>query len=309
MTRSNTTQPTHELLDMIVEEVSDVDTAANRRNYLIIKRDDAESPVEVVRREDGSLTVCDPLQDEDTPIAKIAVALPSRVKPALLKTATEALERLTAVVDSIKDATETSESSETPTPDSLGREMNAVAQLLMRALERYPAPMSKRGGRLSRARREQLKNVIDLLSKLLAEVTPAKSAPSDAPPGTRSPRDPNRANVGAGNQPNDRTAADALSVLRDVPGMADVLKKLDEAVTRIAERSAVRIAEQSAVIDRQANEIHRLRKATSLPASRDVEASRPRRPSAPDDDGWPLDMNQPITRTSVDKEVSFFDLD
>jgi hypothetical protein len=56
----------------------------------------------------------------------------------------------------------------------------------------------------------------------------------------------------------------------------------------------------------QASELARLKKSTGLPASRPVESTRRPRPPQPEED-WPLDMNAPLSRDRVAKEVSFFE--
>lgn len=59
----------YQLLDIIAEEVSDVDRAANRRTYLVVKRrtemDNDQLGAEVVEDETGALTVIDKAEAED----------------------------------------------------------------------------------------------------------------------------------------------------------------------------------------------------------------------------------------------------
>jgi hypothetical protein len=43
-----------------------------------------------------------------------------------------------------------------------------------------------------------------------------------------------------------------------------------------------------------------------MPASRPVESARRPRPPQPDED-WPFDMNAPLSRDRVAKEISFFE--
>lgn len=317
----------YQLLDIIAEEVSDVDRAANKRTYLVVKRrtdmkTKEQLGAEIVEDADGKLTAIDKAGDEDDDEkkkqaappdkekdeSKQALVIPGPVKQALLKTTTEALERLMAIVNAIKGAEETDEKPEKPTPDSVARELRAVSQSLTGALERYPAPVAKdadgdastgvakAGAKLAGKRRDQLKSVIDLLQKLLEEVMPDKSAPRGAPPGDRS-TDPNRANVGAGVQPDMDAARSAQEVLSDVPGLADVLKSLSSLGEVMKElRSKVQGQDQ---------EIARLKKSTGLPASREVDSVSG--PKHPEPVSWPLDMNQPLSRDHVAKEVSFFD--
>jgi len=305
-----------QLLDIIAEEVSDVDRAANKRSYLVVKRrTDMKTKdqlgAEIVEDADGKLTAIDKAKgddeeqgetkaaarpDKEEDESKQALVIPGAVKQALLKATTEALQRLMATVNAIKGAEETDEKLDKPTPDSVARELHAVSQLLGGALERYPAPIAKAGAKLASKRRDQLKNVIDLLQKLLEEVVPEKSAPRGAPPGDRS-TDPNRANVGAGVQPDMDAARSAQEVLSDVPGLADVLKSLSSLGEVMKElRSKVQGQDQ---------EIARLKKSTGLPASREVDSVK--RPEPPKPVSWPRDMNRPLSREQIAKEVSFFD--
>jgi len=319
----------HQLLDIIAEEVSDVDRAANRHSYLVVKRrtdmnTTEQIGAEVVEDDDGTLTAIDKAKDNDRDgdeeakaagrsddeeeESKQALVIPGRVKQALLRATTEALERLTSVAGAIKGAEETDEKLDKPTPDSVARELRAVSQLLAGALERYPSPVAKgdggktdvakAGAKLAGKRRDQLKTAIEVLQKLLEEVMPDKSAPRGAPPGDRS-TDPNRANVGAGVQPDQDAARSAQEVLSDVPGLADVLKSiisLGEVMKELRSK-----------VQGQDEEIARLKKSTGLPASREVDAVRKTKP-ADESVSWPLDMNRPLSREQVAKEVSFFDL-
>lgn len=330
-----------QLLDIIAEEVSDVDRAANKRTYLVVKRrtdmkTNDHLGAELVEDADGNLTTIDKARgaedeerdetkaasrepdidqtkaasppDKEKDETKQALVIPGPVKQALLRVTTDALQRLMAIVNAIKAAEETDEKPDKPTPDSVARELRAVSELLSGALKRYPSPIAKdddaptdvakAGAKLAGKRRDQLKNVIELLQKLLEDVLPEKSAPRGAPPGDRS-TDANRANVGAGVQPDRDAARSAQEVLSDVPGLADVLKSLSSLGEVMKElRSKVQ---------GQDEQIARLKKSTGLPASREVDAVR--KTKAPESVSWPLDMNQPLSRDRVAKEVSFFDLE
>lgn len=334
-------QKVHQLLDIIAEEISDVDRAANKRTYLVVKRrtdmDVADQTLgpEVVTDEAGNLTAMHKAADDeaqgpdsgaaakaavttkaqdddeagDKERTKQALVMPAAVKQALLQTTTDALKRLMAVVDAIKAAEESDEKTDKPTPDSAAREMRAVCQLLEGALKQYPAPVSKddtddvrsdvdkAGARLSGKRRDQLKNAIELLQKLLEEVLPSKAAPRGATPEDRSTKLADRANVGADVQPGQDATQSAQEILSDVPGLADVLKSL----TSLSDVAG----ELKSKVQGQDEEIARLRKSTGLPASREVDAVKQPQPAKPV--SWPLDMNRPLTREKVAKEVSFFD--
>lgn len=288
----------HELVDIIAEEVSDVDRAANRRTYLVVKRsedmddDDTLGP-ELVEDDDGNLTMFEKAEDDDegddddddedapaprrarasgTAAKKQAIELPAGVKPALLRALAEVLERLTAVVAAIKDAKETDERMERPMPDSVARELKGMQDQLAKLLDRYPARVSKAGAKLANKRRAQLQSVIELLQKLLEEVSPADAgAPSS---------------IAA--SPVAKSDAGAVAELGGLfASLADGVRAL------------------TAKVKTQDAEIARLKKSTGLPASREVESTRA--PKPPDPVSWPMDMNAPLTREQVAKDISFFD--
>jgi hypothetical protein len=56
----------------------------------------------------------------------------------------------------------------------------------------------------------------------------------------------------------------------------------------------------------QGQRLGRLEKNVGLPNSRSAP-ERPSRRDGEEDEGWPLDMNRPLDRASVDKSVSFHD--
>lgn len=113
------------LRDILVEEVSLVDRAANKRRFLVVKSGSTMAKTE-----------------ETVSVAK--VDLPKPVKEGLLRMLTEALERLVSVANLVRDAKETEEQMEQPVPKPLGAEILKVCELLQGALEKYPSPVAGR---------------------------------------------------------------------------------------------------------------------------------------------------------------------
>ena len=113
------------LRDILVEEVSLVDRAANKRRFLVVKSGSTMSKT-----------------DEPESVAK--VDLPKPVKEGLLRMLTEALERLVSVANLVRDANETEEQMQQPVPKSVGAEITKVCELLQGALEKYPSPVAGR---------------------------------------------------------------------------------------------------------------------------------------------------------------------
>lgn len=110
------------LKDILVEEVSFVDRAANKRRFLVVKHGDS-------------------MAEQKESVAK--VELPKPVKSVMMRMLTEALERLVSVVNAVKDAEETDAELETPVPAEIGNEIEWIANALLGCLEKYPSPTSK----------------------------------------------------------------------------------------------------------------------------------------------------------------------
>jgi len=331
----------HRLRDMVVEEVSLVDRAANKRKFLVVKRrtdmgksaDEGLGP-EVVQDEDGRYTAVEdvekargkPKEGEDEEQGKAAgeddkdgdkdkdgepgeskkadgnaggkqLTIPTPVKAGVLRIGTEALERLLSVVNQVKNATETDEKLPSPLPANLSKEIASIARLLTSIGERYPSPQAKSdegdkvekaGRKISGARLNRFKEALELLQKLIEELDP-KRAPRGAEQAPRS-TDPTVPNAGAGVQPDAGAAADPRQFFAEVPGLKDLMKSV-ESLTEVVREQQSRLA--------------RMEKAEGLPNSRRREGGRP----APElqDVSWPMDMNRPITRESVTKDLSFFD--
>jgi hypothetical protein len=296
----------HELVDIIAEEVSDVDRAANRRTYLVVKRDaegDEEAPDAEISAEDEDVIVLDKAEDDDEDVIvldkaedddeaeddeqkddeaeaprkpakgrarKQALVLPPGTRKPLLDRTARALERLTALVQAVKDA---EERQGVFVPASVPRDIRAICDELASLLGRS-SQTSKAGAKMASTRRRQLENAIEVLQKILDEVMPqlAGHTPQAQPSAT----------------PVAKQQPDASSKL------AQVLGSMSESMAALGAR-----------IRAQDAEIARLKKSTGLPASRPVETVRA--PKSPEVEGWPLDMNAPLSRDSVAKEISFFD--
>ena len=334
----------HELVDIIAEEVSDVDRAANRRRYHAIKRQsdgdeeglgpeifDDELGEEDMDSdpEDPSLTkaqrsraAADDSEDEDDEsddaesdelfedgqsedaedeeesededqddrrrpgrrkARKETRGLSAKAKVVLLRRTAPVLERLTKLVASIKDATETQDRGTEDMPEWITRELqwicDALAQLVGQSSKSATRPVNKLGAKASQ-RREQLHGAVELLQRLLQEVMPEITASRAAGPNTLQPAPTAKA---AKREPDTHGELGAL------------LASMTEGISALTTQ-----------VKTQASELARLKKSTGLPASRTVESVRRPRPAQPEED-WPLDMNAPLSRDRVAKEVSFFE--
>ena len=327
-------------MDILAEEVSDVDRAANRRRYLAIKRendgdegglgpeifddeemdsDPEDASLAKARRsradendeeseddesEDDQLADVfegDEESDDEEPdeedeaeddedrrkphrgkARKEAQALSANAKAALLRRTAPVLERMTKLVASIQRAAETQERGAQVTPDWVTRELqwicNALEQLLGQSSKSATEPVHKVGAKMASQRREQLKGAVELLQRLLQEVMPEITA-SRAP----GPNQPQPTAKAARREPDAHGEFGAL------------LASMTEGISALTNQ-----------VKTQAAELARLKKSTGLPASRPVESVRRPAPPTPEED-WPFDMNAPLSRDRVAKEISFFD--
>lgn len=334
----------HRLRDIVVEEVSLVDRAANKRRFLVVKRSadmaDENASTELKPDGRGGLTarggdvekakkkpaapdMADeekrkkpgaddeeagdaekakqpaeddeegdddtekarkPADDEEpddaakTPRRKQALTLPTPVKEAMLRSLTEALERLMSVANRVKEASETDERLDAPVPDEVGAEVAAIAELLSGIGESYPSPKSKAavakaGARMAKDRLDRFQKAMTLLAEILKELTESREAPVA----------PSAGAAEAGVKKRDAAAPPAI------PGLAELVAGIGE-LTR--------------VVKRQEEELARMRQARGVSNAIPVESARR---AEPQDVSWPLDMNRPISRDKVKKEVSFFD--
>jgi len=368
-TRDDEDEGLHRLRDMVVEEVSLVDRAANKRRFLIVKRSDdmadddkdgtelkpdgrgglTAGGVEKAKKKPGARAAGDEPMDEekrrkpaegedaekarrrsasededDTGKARRRAAgedddetekarkpkgddedetekakhpedddedgeddakkkarkaehltLPKPVKEAVLRALTEALERLMSVANQVKEAHETEEQMDAPVPDEVGAEVRAIAEVLRGVGERYPSPtakgaVAKGGARMAKDRLDRFQKAMALLADILKELTDSREAA------------PTAGVAEAGVRKRDGSPAPA-------PGLAELVAGIGE-LTR--------------VVKRQEEELGRIRQARGVSNAIPVDGAR--RP-APEDVSWPFDMNRPITRDKVKKEVSFFD--
>ncbi len=320
----------HRLRDIVVEEVSLVDRAANKRRFLIVKRsgdmadeNSVDADVEKAKKKPTTGDVSDaedeqkrkkpaagdadeaekartpsdddeedaddktekakepPKDDEEpegakkAPKRKQALAIPAAVKEAILRALTEALERLMALANSIKDASEPEEDDDASMPEGVSDELAAIAELLAGIDKRKTEKraVAKAGARMAKDRLDRFQKALTLLADILKELTDSKDV----------------AGPSAG-------AAEAGVKKRDASATPPVVPGLTELVTGIGELTKV--------VKRQEEELARIRQARGVSNAIPVDGGR--RPE-PQDVSWPLDMNRPISRDQVKKEVSFFD--
>ena len=273
----------HRLLDMVVEEVSLVDRAANQHRFLIVKRsepmdqdtaaaaDATETPRDTEPAPpDTDETVVDlnELPDDDGDEVVETKVLDG--SPSALILATQALEALTEAVEVLGTVSEEEARARVA---ELARELHMVATRLGGAMNAGEMPATPAAdaapdlGSVIASVRSVLERVGQMITQPAPDATPVE-----------------------GKQPDAAKAADASDA---------VAAKLDSVVTELRA-----IGE---TVKAQQQRLARMEKRFGLPNSAPI-GERPTRAEDEADVGWPLDLNRSLDRESVDKAISFHDV-
>lgn len=253
----------HRLVDMVVEEVSLVDRAANNHRFLIVKRDDAmdDTTTEATAEKATTDEVEDTQAEGDSPLGAAVAALESLTAIVELLSATEeggADERLATLAEQLRTTAEDvlKRAGLTPAPDEAPATVPATTD---------GAPTNLLAD--VTAAKEAISRLADLAKKALPLPTekrkpePLAESPAPAVPAT------------------------------------DALGKLAESFKALSE-----------TVKEQQQRLGRVEKHFGLPNSAaPAEAVSKAKPTA-ETVGWPMDLNQPKDRESVDKAVSFHDV-
>ncbi|CAM4284683.1 hypothetical protein [Corallococcus exiguus] len=219
----------HRLVDMVVEEVSLVDRAANKHRFLLVKRDGDtmhDAPQDTTQAEGDSGAASDTANAED----------------AVLASAQQALEAVTALVEALAS-----------TDGIDGVRVVEVAQHLRALADALDED------------EDDPEDEEDVEARAKA-ANPAP-APQPTPPAP---------------------SPDASGVMEGLTKLTDAVRALEGSVKEQHQR------------------LGRVEKQFGLPNS-SATAERPPKPTV-EDVGWPLDMNKPLNRESVDKALSFHDV-
>ena len=120
------------LEDIRPEEVSTVDRAANRRKFLVVKRDGDSGDGALQSDGNGGFKTPD---GEGAPAAKLeGLKMPGAVRSQVANAITESLERLAKVVTTVKDA---DEGGEQALPQALTKEISAVQAIVDGVTRRF----------------------------------------------------------------------------------------------------------------------------------------------------------------------------
>lgn len=272
--RRKADRPVNRLLDIVVEEVSLVDRAANEHRFLIVKRDtpmaDTQTDTDVAD-EAGDLN--DQVHIEEH--ADAPEEAPAAGADPLLTTAVAALEGLTSTVELLGSlGADQADARLAP----LAAELKATAEALLARAGVAPAEASAEAGDAADGEdnseptfEAHLAATRDALAQL-ASLTAAKPRPAPEPPPPEPPKAPAL--------PQELTAS--------LAAMTESFRALAETVKEQQQRLA------------------RVEKQFGLPNS--APSTERVRKAEPEEVGWPMDLNHPMDRESVDKAVSFHDL-
>lgn len=273
MSASNKGAGVHRLLDMIVEEVSLVDRAANKQRFLIVKRSDHMNNATAQTLTSGNVDAADAPAVND------------------VNDASEEVEDLNS--ESQTEDTQV----ETDSNHSLNSDNASLQQLAVSALTGLTEAVELIGNAEDADAQSKLGELATELQGLANELA-GKFVPQTAAP---KQTDVPAVDVDALSESIKRGLAriDAL--------LAPVKDKTDDATNGMEAQLKPMLDEirnLTAMVKAQQQRLVKLEKRFGVPSSVPVGEKK----SEPDDVGWPLDMNRSCDRESVDKAVSFHDL-
>ena len=279
-------RPVNRLLDIVVEEVSLVDRAANEHRFLIVKRDtpmadhaDTDTQEQGPQNSSTVLPAEAPATDEGAPATTSDDPPDATAPDPLLATAVAALEGLTSTVE-LLGAMGAQAADARLAPLAIELKTTAEALLARAGVE----PAATGGGDTDTESSEEPSDAKDgdafaehlqAARAALTQLAALTSAPTSAP----------------------EPEADAAP--------APPAKLPDELTTTLAAMGESFRALADTVKEQQ-QRLARVEKQFGLPNSSQSPESV--RKAAPEEVGWPMDLNNPMDRESVDKAVSFHDL-
>jgi hypothetical protein len=273
MTDTSNERDIHRLLDIVVEEVSLVDRAANRHRFLIVKRSDSmdemlssteDQPADL----NTEAATTDPSTGWDTDDPQAADHPKPTPNGKALAVAVRALEQLTAAVEMLASEDE----AEGARLAELAAELHTVASQLAALATGTDSGMG------TGSQDDALSAFLGSIEQALVQ---AKGLMGQRPqPNTGAPGD---------NQPRGTSEpAPSAALSKQFTELTNAVHALTGTITNQQQRLA------------------RLEKHHGLPNSR-PSGEKPARREV-EDAGWPLDLNKPYDRASVDKAVSFHDV-
>lgn len=285
--RERSEQDVNRLLDIVVEEVSLVDRAANKQRFLIVKRSNemdettTESTAEETQVSEDSAT------SEGSGKAKGAGPEGAdAAREPHLESALDALEKLTEAVEILGQAGPGQGQGQGQQVAAerlaeLAEEINTAGARLAELAGVTPpagdAPSAEDGPTSTKL--QSLEAAIAAVREILARVTAALEERARS----------------TGNEEPSNEAEDDEEKEEGNGQLSGLLSSLGTELRALA-----------TTMGEQQQRLARLEKRFGLPNS----TPSGERPSKPDteDVGWPMDLNRPLDRESVDKTTSFHDL-
>jgi uncharacterized phage infection (PIP) family protein YhgE len=267
----------HRLVDMVVEEVSLVDRAANKHRFLVVKRD---RPMKD-KTDQATDTTGDDAAPEAKPKKKPKAPRTEAAKADTadaLATATAILERLTSAIEMLGEA------SGDDATELLTELSSELAEAASEIAEAAGVADDEEEDDEQTDKRASVADTVTKVRALLSEVTASLARPpttGSAPPAVPAP-------------PPHPVAAPVIAT----PATDTQVTQQMKAIHTTLESLAVAVKDQS-------QRLGRIEKATPLPNSR-AHDERPRA-RADAEVSWPLDLNRPLDRESVAKGESFHD--
>lgn len=280
-TEEQDTAEVNRLHEILVEEVSLVDHAANKHRFLIVKRsndmsdntennehDDNEDPIIDLDDEEKGDTADDDSTEDN------AGESGEGESPAALALAVEALEGLTRTVELLGNA---DNENAKPQLVELATELRGVSDQLVSM-----AGASNDNDSASAAKNTAKSD--DSLASTLAAVRAALQQLGNTlrPPG----------GSGKFKEADDKRSSSSGNIGGHLETLTGELRTL------------------ATTVKEQQQRIARLEKRAGVPNSKPVGEKRKRvnKNNQDSDEGWPMDMNRSLDRDSVDKSVSFHDV-
>ncbi len=265
------------LLDIVVEEVSLVDRAANKRRFLIVKRsndmDENNSNDDVAGAVNDDTDAHDDAPGGDTEL-EAASDSPLAIAVEALEGLTDAVEALSGVKDEDGDA-----------------KLSAVATGLKAMSAKLTSAITDAGSSAEDADEQAaasdgdkesvssvlatVRDALQDVTKLLGESTTRQTTKADG----ETPKKP-KSKEDKDEDPEE-TSKGADSIADAVRALIDAVKGQQKRLTRMEKRFGL---------------------PSSLPVGEGISKSDR------EDNSWPMDLNNPMDRESVDKSVSFHEV-
>lgn len=284
----------HRLLDMVVEEVSLVDRAANNRRFLLVKRDDP------MKKTKGALTARQKAREGATR---------KRGSPGEAAAPPTAPPATPAPAEDAPPPAGSPPAEGAPPPDGVGKQAGgplgvalSALESLTEAVELLSAVADGEGAADLPALAGELREAADALAGA-AGYEPASDEGEDGDEGGTESGSPG--DVGAVITAVRSTLADVQALLTGAADDAEATPADKAAADGGLGAVAAALKALTTAVTAQGARLTALEKRAGVPQSRSPET--PPRPAAPAEVSWPLDLNRPLDRASVDRGVSFHD--